>query len=210
MRCPQCRQENPAGARFCLQCGRSLRADFPACGQPLLEGATFCVQCGTAVVRSTATVVGAPAPASYTPRHLAEKILASRSAIEGERKPVTVLFCDMVSSTALAEQLGPEGLHSLFSRFFETALAEIHRYEGTINQFLGDGFMALFGAPLAHEDHARRGVLAALALQRTLTEADLGRAYGVECAFRMGLNSGLVVVGSIGDNLRMDYSAIGD
>jgi predicted ATPase len=101
-------------------------------------------------------------------------------------------------------------MHTLLNRFFEVALNAVHRYEGTINQFLGDGFMALFGAPLAHEDHARRAVLAALALQRTLQEADLGKPYGVECAFRIGLNSGLVVVGSIGDNLRMDYSAIGD
>jgi class 3 adenylate cyclase/tetratricopeptide (TPR) repeat protein len=149
-------------------------------------------------------------PLSYTPKHLAEKILTSRSALEGERKQVTVLFCDLANSTPIAERLGPEHMHTLLNRFFELALQEVHRYEGTINQFLGDGFMALFGAPIAHEDHARRGVLSALALQRTLKEADLGRPYGVECAFRMGLNSGLVVVGSIGDNLRMDYSAIGD
>jgi predicted ATPase/class 3 adenylate cyclase len=149
-------------------------------------------------------------PLSYTPKHLAEKILTSRSALEGERKHVTVLFCDLANSTPIAERLGPEHMHTLLNRFFELALSEVHRYEGTINQFLGDGFMALFGAPLAHEDHARRGVLAALALQRTLNEADLGKPYGVECAFRMGLNSGLVVVGSIGDNLRMDYSAVGD
>src|SRR5438093_1009773 len=149
-------------------------------------------------------------PLFYTPKHLAEKILTSRSALEGERKQVTVLFCDLANSTPIAERLGPEHMHTLLNRFFELALSEVHRYEGTINQFLGDGFMALFGAPIAHEDHARRGVLSALALQRTLTEADLGKSYGVECAFRMGLNSGLVVVGSIGDNLRMDYSAIGD
>jgi GGDEF domain-containing protein len=148
-------------------------------------------------------------PLSYTPQHLAEKILTSRSALEGERKQVTVLFCDLANSTPIAEHIGPEAMHTLLNRFFELALNEVHRYEGTINQFLGDGFMALFGAPIAQEDHARRGVLAALALQRTLTEADLGRPYGVECAFRIGLNSGLVVVGSIGDNLRMDYSAIG-
>jgi class 3 adenylate cyclase len=123
---------------------------------------------------------------------------------------VTVLFCDLANSTPIAERLGPEHMHTLLNRFFELALSEVHRYEGTINQFLGDGFMALFGAPLAHEDHARRGVLAALALQHALQGAELGQAYGVECAFRMGLNSGLVVVGSIGDNLRMDYSAIGD
>jgi class 3 adenylate cyclase/predicted ATPase len=149
-------------------------------------------------------------PLSYTPKHLAEKILTSRSALEGERKQVTVLFCDLVNSIPLAERLGSEHMHTLLNRFFELALKAVHRFEGTINQFLGDGFMALFGAPIAHEDHARRAVLAALALQRTLKEAHLGEPYGVECAFRMGLNSGLVVVGSIGDNLRMDYSAIGD
>ena len=149
-------------------------------------------------------------PLSYTPKHLAEKILTSRSALEGERKQVTVLFCDLANSTPIAERIGPEHMHTLLNRFFELALDAVHRYEGTINQFLGDGFMALFGAPLAHEEHARRAVLAALALQRTLKEAPLGEPYGMECAFRMGLNSGLVVVGSIGDNLRMDYSAIGD
>jgi class 3 adenylate cyclase len=149
-------------------------------------------------------------PLSYTPKHLAEKILTSRNALEGERKQVTVLFCDLATSTAIAEKVGAENMHTLLNRFFELALNEVHRYEGTINQFLGDGFMALFGAPISHEDHARRGVLSALSLQRTLKEADLGKPYGVECVFRMGLNSGLVVVGSIGDNLRMDYSAIGD
>src|SRR5262249_18177462 len=149
-------------------------------------------------------------PLSYTPKHLAEKILTSRSALEGERKQVTVLFCDLANSTPIAERIGPEAMHTLLNRFFEVALNEVHRYEATINQFLGDGFMSLFGAPISHEDHARRAVLAALALQRSLQEAHLGEPYGVECAFRMGLNSGLVVVGSIGDNLRMDYSAIGD
>jgi class 3 adenylate cyclase len=149
-------------------------------------------------------------PLSYTPRHLAEKILTSRSALEGERKQVTVLFCDLANSTAIAERIGPEHMHTLLNRFFALALEAVHRYEGTINQFLGDGFMTLFGAPIAHEDHARRAVLSAFTLQRALQEADLGKPYGVECTVRMGLNSGLVVVGSIGDNLRMDYSAIGD
>jgi class 3 adenylate cyclase len=159
---------------------------------------------------SSATTQHECEPLAYTPRHLAEKILTSRSALEGERKQVTVLFCDLANSTAIAEKIGAENMHTLLNRFFELALNEVHRYEGTINQFLGDGFMALFGAPIAHEDHARRAVLAALGLQRRLTEANLGKPYGVECQFCMGLNSGLVVVGSIGDNLRMDYSAIGD
>jgi class 3 adenylate cyclase len=127
-------------------------------------------------------------PLSYTPPHLAEKILTSRSALEGERKQVTVLFCDLANSTVLAERLGPEHMHTLLNRFFALALDAVHRYEGTINQFLGDGFMTLFGAPLAHEDHARRAVLAALALQRALQghHAELGEPYGVTCAFPYG------------------------
>jgi class 3 adenylate cyclase/tetratricopeptide (TPR) repeat protein len=144
--------------------------------------------------------VTAPAvPANYTPRHISEQILAVRSAIEGERKQVSVLFCDIVRSSALAAQLGPEEFHLLIDRFFRMALAEVHRYGGTINSFLGDGFMALFGAPIAHEDHARRAVLAAL-----------GITSRAEVNIRIGINSGLVVVGTIGDDLRMDYSAFGD
>jgi class 3 adenylate cyclase/tetratricopeptide (TPR) repeat protein len=151
-------------------------------------------------------------PLSYTPRHLAEKILTSRAALEGERKQVTVLFCDLANNTALAERLGPEAMHTLLNQFFALALGEVHRYEGTINQFLGDGFMALFGAPIAHEDHARRAVLAAVALRQRLYAGPtpLGQQYGVEVAVRMGLHTGLVIVGAIGDNLRMDYTAIGD
>jgi class 3 adenylate cyclase len=164
----------------------------------------------TPPLASASATAQAREPLAYTPRHLAEKILTSRSALEGERKQVTVLFCDLANSTAIAERIGPEHMHTLLNRFFALALEAVHRYEGTINQFLGDGFMTLFGAPIAHEDHARRAMLSAFTLQRTLQEANLGKPYGVECAFRMGLNSGLVVVGSIGDNLRMDYSAIGD
>ncbi|HEY4575772.1 MAG TPA: adenylate/guanylate cyclase domain-containing protein, partial [Thermoanaerobaculia bacterium] len=153
-----------------------------------------------------------PAPQSYTPPHLAAQILQSRSALEGERKQVTVLFCDLVGSTALAERLGPETMHLLLNRFFELALSEVHRYEGTINQFLGDGFMALFGAPIAHEDHARRAALATLGLQKLLGEHrdELGGGEGLDLKVRMGINTGWVVVGGIGDQLRRDYTAIGD
>jgi class 3 adenylate cyclase len=110
----------------------------------------------------------------------------------------------------LAERLGPETMHLLLNRFFELALGEVHRYEGTINQFLGDGFMALFGAPIAHEDHARRAALAALGLQKLMQEAELGGQYGADFKVRMGINTGWVVVGGIGDQLRRDYTAIGD
>ena len=158
-------------------------------------------------LRSTDKVALQVSPHSYTPTHLAQKILTARSALEGERKQVTVLFCDIVNSTALAQRLGQEPMHALLNRFFELSLVEVHRYEGTVNQFLGDGFMALFGAPVAHEDHARRAVLAALDIRRALADA-APALRGIEV--RMGLNTGPVVVGKIGDNLRMDYTAVGD
>jgi class 3 adenylate cyclase/tetratricopeptide (TPR) repeat protein len=209
MQCPGCRQDNPTGARFCAACGTRLAVACATCGAELPAGARFCPACGGAV--ATATAAAGRAPDAYTPRHLAERILTSRAALQGERKPVTVLFCDVVGSTALAERLGPDAMHDLLNRFFEAALAEVHRYEGTVNQFLGDGFMALFGAPLAHEDHARRAALAALGVARTLDKPlllDTGAQ--VTLGVRMGLNTGLVVVGAIGDNLRMDYTAVGD
>ncbi|HSD28309.1 MAG TPA: adenylate/guanylate cyclase domain-containing protein, partial [Vicinamibacteria bacterium] len=214
MLCPRCRRENPARAKFCLECGQRLALACVACGAELPETAKFCPECGRPVAAAGAggTAPAEPAPAAYTPRHLAERILTSRSALEGERKSVTVLFCDLVGSTGLAERLGAERMHALVNAFFETALAEVHRYEGTVNQFLGDGFMALFGAPLAHEDHARRAALAALGVARALRDHPAVVAPGTEIPLtvRMGLHTGFVVVGAIGDNLRMDYTAIGD
>jgi class 3 adenylate cyclase len=150
---------------------------------------------------------GVPRACRRWPFALKSQILTSRSALEGERKQVTVLFCDIANSTSLAERLGEERMHRLLNRFFELALTQVHRYEGTINQFLGDGLMALFGAPLAHEDHARRAVLAALDIRHALAEATED-PQGIEA--RIGLNTGPVVVGTIGDNLRMDYTAVGD
>ena len=152
------------------------------------------------------------APLSYTPKHLAEKILISRTALEGERKQVTVLFADVSGFTAISARLDPEEVHQLINRAFELILGEVHRYEGTINQFLGDGVMALFGAPIAHEDHGQRAVHAALGMHRVLQGygAELQRTRGITFRVRMGLNTGLVVVASIGDNLRMDYTGVGN
>lgn len=210
MLCPSCRFESPEGMRFCSQCGSALAARCPRCGAPAPAGFRFCGQCGERLAGGEEGESGAERP--YTPPHLAQDVLASPVAIEGERKLVTVLFCDLTGSTELAARLGPEPMHALLSRFFEMALAEVHRYEGTINQFLGDGFMALFGAPVAHEDHARRAVLAALGLQARLVghQEDLLRDHGTVLAVRMGINTGPVVVGGIGDRLRMDYTAVGD
>jgi class 3 adenylate cyclase/tetratricopeptide (TPR) repeat protein len=150
-------------------------------------------------------------PAAYTPRHLVEKILSSRSALEGERKQVTVLFADVKGSMELTEQVDPEAWHGIMDRFFQLLAEGVHRFEGTVNQYTGDGIMALFGAPIAHEDHAQRACWAALhlqdALRRYADELRIGR--GLNLAVRMGLNSGEVVVGKIGDDLRMDYTAQG-
>jgi class 3 adenylate cyclase/tetratricopeptide (TPR) repeat protein len=151
-------------------------------------------------------------PRAYTPKHLAEKILNSRAALEGERKQVTVLFADVVDFTGLAEGKDPEDVHLLMDEVFAILLDTVHRYEGTINQFLGDGVMALFGAPVALEDHALRAVQAALEIQDRIAAgaADFRARFGAAPALRIGLNSGRVVVGKIGDDLRMDYTAQGD
>jgi class 3 adenylate cyclase/tetratricopeptide (TPR) repeat protein len=291
MNCPQCKFANPAGMKFCGECGARLARTCAACGVESPPGFKFCGECGAplgagspvptvassppaateagapsvpaapitagaaaappaAAPRASAalpTAAVAPGPsrpsqlpnpvaAPYTPQHLAAQVLRSPTVMEGERKQVTVLFCDLVSSTALADRIGPEAMHGLLRRFFELALGEVHRFGGTINQFLGDGFMALFGAPVAREDHARRAVLTALAVRRALARhgqergdaGDAGNAGNVantgaagagaaleatafaELAVRMGLNTGWVVVGGLGDHLRMDYTAVGD
>ncbi|HEX3176598.1 MAG TPA: adenylate/guanylate cyclase domain-containing protein [Methylomirabilota bacterium] len=169
---------------------------------------------GTGAPPAAAAAAGTrfASPHAYTPAHLAERILKERSALAGERKQVTVLFADVSGFTSISERLDPEDVHALINRAFELMLAEIHRYEGTVNQFLGDGLMALFGAPVAHEDHAQRAAHAALAMQATLARyrEELARTRRIDFRMRMGLNTGLVVVGAIGDNLRMDYTAVGD
>ena len=214
MRCPSCATENRAGVKFCEQCGTRLESTCASCGAALAAGAKFCGACGTAVAAAAAppAVAKYAEPQSYTPPHLAERILKDRSALAGERKLVTVLFADVSGFTSISERLDPEEVHGLIKHAFDLMLGEIHRYEGTVNQFLGDGLMALFGAPIAHEDHAIRAAHAALGLQRALAayRDDLLRRRGIDFRMRLGLNTGLVVVGAIGDNLRMDYTAVGD
>ncbi|MBI3768552.1 MAG: AAA family ATPase [Deltaproteobacteria bacterium] len=207
MQCLRCRHDGPEAAKFCAECGAPLTATCGSCNVTLPPGAKFCAECGQPALRT----VSAQEPRAYTPNHLVEKILTSRAALEGERKQVTVLFADLKSSMELAEQVDPEEWHSILDRFFQILAEGVHRYEGTINQYTGDGIMALFGAPLAHEDHAHRACWAALTLRdetrRYADELRLGR--GLNFSVRMGLNSGEVVVGKIGDDLRMDYTAQG-
>jgi class 3 adenylate cyclase len=209
MRCPHCRHETRERARFCGACGASLESSVPCprCAALNPRGQKFCDACGESL-----SVGGVPErdARAYTPPYLVDKILVTRSALEGERKQVSVLFADLVDSMRLAEHLGAEEWHRVLDRVFEILSAGIHRFEGTINQFTGDGVMALFGAPVAHEDHALRACHAALSAMDDLRAyADTLRARGLDLSVRMGINSGEVVVGKIGDNLRMDYTAQG-
>jgi class 3 adenylate cyclase len=175
----------------CARCGR----ENPAAN-------SFCGGCGARLGERDAR--------AYTPPHLAEQILRSRSALVGERKQVTILFADVKDSTELAGRLGPEAWHEVLDRFFSILAQAVHLFEGTINQFTGDGIMALFGAPLAHEDHALRACNAALEMVRVLVDfRDELAERGFGFAVRIGINSGEVVVGKIGDDLRMDYTAQG-
>jgi class 3 adenylate cyclase len=176
-------------------------------------GKKFCGECGKRLVEAKARpFLDTSHPQPYTPKHLADQILSNRSALEGERKLVTVLFADVAHFTALSEELDPEEVHQILDGCFQILMEQIHRFEGAINQFTGDGVMALFGAPLAHEDHAQRACHAALAIQKAMGEYGerLKRSHGLDFQLRIGLNSGPVVVGKIGDDLRMDYTAIGD
>ncbi|MGH8069087.1 MAG: adenylate/guanylate cyclase domain-containing protein [Candidatus Entotheonellia bacterium] len=212
MQCPQCQHDNPSQAKFCLQCGTRLALMCAQCSTELPAGAKFCLECGQPVSGQSAGQSKFTSPAAYTPKHLADKILTSRSALEGERKQVTVLFVDVLGFTSLSERLDPEEVHGMMNRAFELMLTEVHRYEGTVNQFLGDGIMALFGAPIAHEDHAQRAVHAALGIRKALEgyQVELRSRREISFQVRQGLNTGLVVVGSIGNDLRMDYTAVGD
>jgi class 3 adenylate cyclase/tetratricopeptide (TPR) repeat protein len=213
MKCPKCQTENREARKFCFECGAKLVLVCVECGFENLPGEKFCGECGHAVAEPRdAPSIDYDQPQSYTPKFLADKILTTRSSIEGERKLVTVLFADVANYTSISEKLDPEEVHQIMDGCFKILMDEIHRYEGTINQFTGDGVMALFGAPVGHEDHAQRACHAALSIQKALGKYGEGLRddHEIEFKMRIGLNSGNVVVGSIGDDLRMDYTAIGD
>ncbi len=188
MKCPKCQFENLEEMNFCGKCGFNLRNDRKK--PPKSDYHSH----------------------SYTPKFLSDKILTTRSSIEGERKLVTVLFADVANYTSMSEQLNPEEVHQIMDGCFKILMDEIHDHQGTINQFTGDGVMALFGAPLALENHAKKACEASLAIQNAIKSysKEIEAKFAVSFKMRIGLNSGQVVVGSIGDDLRMDYTAIGD
>ena len=213
MKCPSCQSDNPQSAKFCVECGKKFETICPQCGISNSLAFKFCYECGADLksLKDT-TPIDYSRPHSYTPKFLADKILTNRSFIEGERKLVTVLFADVANYTSMSEKLDPEEIHQIMDECFKILMDEIHNYEGTINQFTGDGVMALFGAPVAHEDHAQRACNAALSIQKAMRayEEKVNKEHRVEFKMRIGLNSGPVIVGSIGDDLRMDYTAVGD
>jgi class 3 adenylate cyclase/tetratricopeptide (TPR) repeat protein len=211
MRCSGCAAENAPDRRFCAECGAPLVVICPACRFENQPSAKFCGGCATRLGAAVAPPAVPASPESYTPKPLAERILRSRGALEGERKQVTVLFSDIKGSMELIQGSDPEEARRILDPTIAAMMNAVHRYEGTVNKVLGDGIMALFGAPIAHEDHAVRACYAALAMQKSLRELSerTRRDFGVEVQVRTGIHSGEVVVRTIGNDLTMDYDAIG-
>src|SRR4029453_18043199 len=205
MTCSKCGHENRTGAKYCGECGAHLALICANCGAQLSPTAKFCSECGhpagSAAPSTSSSSSRFGAPETYTPGHLAEKILTSKAALEGERKQVTVLFAD----------LDPEEARKLLDPVLDHMMEAVHRFEGTVNHVMGDGIMALFGAPLAHEDPAVRACYAALRMQDSVKRhaAELRRTSGISLEIRVGLSSGEVVVRSIGSGFDMDYTAVG-
>jgi class 3 adenylate cyclase/tetratricopeptide (TPR) repeat protein len=226
--CAACQSANEDDALFCEHCGQPLEQCCPACGTLAKAPARFCRKCGQSLRQPAdpGQPVSSPPPSSAhaaalddtrdrlqrdLPPHLMEKIRANRNRLEGERKQVTVLFADLKDSTELIKDLDPEAAQQLLDPAINRMMAAVHRFEGTVNQVLGDGIMALFGAPIAHEDHALRACYAALAMQTALRDYadEVRRTHGMALRLRVGLNAGEVVVRAIGNDLHMDYSAVG-
>src|SRR3990167_4257503 len=211
MNCPRCQKENPRQARFCMHCGTGFTLTCARCTTELPAGAAFCFACGQPVTAAAAPAPRYTSPGAYTPRHLAEKIPPPRGALAGERKKVTVLFAALKGSMELLADRDPEEARKLLDPMLERMMEAVHRYEGTVNQVMGDGIMALFGAPLAHEDHAVRACYAALRMQGSVKKyaEEVRRSHAAVVKIRVGLNSGEVVVRAIGSDLHMDYTAVG-
>ncbi|HJY81269.1 MAG TPA: adenylate/guanylate cyclase domain-containing protein [Candidatus Binatia bacterium] len=219
MRCPSCGFASPEGKKFCGECGTPLLRRCPSCGADNPPQFKFCGECGTALVASSQFSVASPrSPINYTPPHLAERILseqaamAARGVTDGERKTITALFADLKGSTALIEGLDPEEARSLLDPALQLMMEAVHRYEGYVAQALGDGIFALFGAPIAHEDHPQRTLYAALRMQEEMRRyADTLRAQGyAPLLMRVGVNTGEVVVRSIRkEDLHTDYVPVG-
>jgi class 3 adenylate cyclase len=221
MKCPKCQFENPDDAQFCIECGNPMEFQCPKCGAITPTTGKFCKACG-----HNLTLPSEPVPKElsfdekidkiqrYLPKGLTEKILAQRDKIEGERKQVTVMFCDMERFTLLSEKLGPEEAYSIMDEVYEILIHKVHDYEGTVNEMTGDGIMALFGAPIALEDAPQRAIRSSLAIHREMgrfSEKMKQKREGIPpLKMRVGIHTGPVVVGTLGNNLRVEFKAVGD
>ena len=214
MECPRCQHDNRAEARFCRACGAAFAILCSGCGTRVAPGSKFCDNCGASLAVAHTWQAVPPrfaSPDFYTPAHLVKKILTDKVALERERKQVTVLFADMKGSTEHVADRDPDEARRLLDPVIERMMEAVHLYEGTVNQVMGDGIMALFGAPLAFEDHAVRACYSALKMQELIKKYsdEVRRAEGFPLQIRIGLNSGEVVVRSIGSDLHMNYAAMG-
>jgi class 3 adenylate cyclase len=237
MQCPNCQAINPDEAKFCENCGTALELACPNCGKPVPAAAKFCRNCGyrmapvdpaNPVASASSTSAAPPAAASPAPRTSVPSAAAAQSmpdayrvrletaraerTMQGERRIVTVLFCDVKGSTAMAEQLDPEDWAEIMNRAFQHLIQPVYRYEGTVARLMGDAILAFFGAPIAHEDDPERAVLAGLGIVEDIRafRDQLRRERGLDFNVRVGINTGLVVVGEVGSDLRVEYTAMGD
>src|SRR3982074_1430065 len=215
MQCPRCRHDNRDDARFCRECGEAFGTRCSVCGTNLTAESRFCDNCGAPSAAVGTGQIVSPlfaSPYFHAPSHLAKRVLTSEAALEGERKQVTVLFSDMKGSTEHIADRDPEDARRLLDPVLERMMEAVDRYEGTVNQVMGDGIQALFGAPLAYEDHAVRACYAALKMQESIKKyaAEIRRTEGLPLQIRVGLNSGEVLVRSLGRQRHVNYSAQGE
>jgi class 3 adenylate cyclase/tetratricopeptide (TPR) repeat protein len=220
MKCPKCQFENPDSAKFCSECGNKLEIRCPECGKVNPLGSKFCNKCGhnltipvSPVLKELSFDEKLAKIQRYLPQDLTKKILAQKDKIEGERKQVTVMFCDMEGFTSLSEKLGSEETYALMDEIYEILIHKVHDYEGTVNELTGDGIMALFGAPIALEDAPQRAIRSALAIHREITGLSdrMKQEKGIPpLKMRIGIHTGPVVVGTLGNDLRVEFKAVGD
>ena len=220
MKCPDCNTENPETRKFCRECGSKFLVKCPHCNSKNLPGDKFCGECGQKLSTPSESP---PKELSfdeklkkiqrYLPKGLTEKILSQRDRIEGERKQVTVMFCDMEEFTAISEKLGPEEAYAIMDQVYEILIHKVHDFEGTVNEMTGDGIVALFGAPIALEDAPQRAIRSALAIHREMVKFTAKIQADVQIPpvrMRIGINTGPVVVGTLGNDLRVEFKAVGD
>ncbi|NIS67387.1 MAG: guanylate cyclase, partial [Proteobacteria bacterium] len=221
MKCPKCQFDNREGAKFCNECGNKLEVACPECGKINRLGSKFCDECGQNLrlpsepsLKDLSLDEKLAKIQRYLPKGLTKKILAQRDRIEGERKQVTVIFCDMEGFTALSERLGPEEAYATMDQVYEILIHKVHDYEGTVNEMTGDGIVALFGAPIALEDAPQRAIRSSLAIHREMTRFSdriKQERKGIgPLRMRIGIHTGPVVVGTLGNDLRVEFKAVGD